>query len=721
MTTISTHHHKIPEFVCKTPSNTSVPLSLKSDPYQSLTAIYLLRLAIGLKNKLPLEALDVLFDQKKLGRLTGLATDSNVSLADREIDDIYQQISTQLDQLLQTGMALDSPLFNNIICIGKQFKLSPCEQELLAYSLLVKHNVQFQVFIEDYCIANRQTSIKDYLQLMTMRDSQDIANSLKPSSPLCCTGWLDTAEETDLSRLIIPPYLLHPLLDNHYTAAEIRKLFFSVCKKSPFAVSDYPLLSNDLNVLVPYLKNALIHKESGVNVLIYGRSAQGKYELSRLIAKVAGFTLIEVASNDSHQVALEMEDRFAAGLSTQYWLSAHAKSEVILIDEADDFFPQYSNNNNQDDDYSLPSINPWLLKKQMANNPLPIIWIVNNPADIDRAFLRRFDYALGVDALPETLRQKEISNATKGLSVSTAWLKTLGQRTDISIFQIKKATAIAKQCQADSVCNDETLIENIINSQSPLFNNKENIFQRHRTVTGYDLQFTNTSIPLDNLVKGFKRYPKGTLCFYGVPGTGKTAFAKHLAEQLGMPLLVKRASDILNKYIGETEKNMAKMFRTAKREGAILLLDEADSFFGDRQGARHNWEVISVNELLTQMEDFDGIFICTTNLMERIDQAALRRFDFKVKFDYLTAEQRWNLFKQETERLATPLPKDLAILAPIKQQIHHLTQLTPGDFAVLSRQAKFQETPFELSQMLSILEQECIAKGEQFSSMGFVN
>ncbi|RIZ65352.1 MAG: AAA family ATPase [Methylococcales bacterium] len=720
MTTINTQHDKIPEFVCKTSSNTTAPLTLKSDPYQSLTAIYLLRLAIGLKNKLPLEALEVLFDQKKLGRLTGLATDSKVSLADRELDDIYQQISTQLDQLLQIGMALDSPLFSNIICIGKQFKLSPCEQELLAYSLLVKHNIQFQVFLEDYCVPNRQTSIKEYLQLLTTRDSQEIENNFKKSSSLYRTGWLDTAEENDLSRLIIPPFLLHPLLDNHYTAAELRKLFFKACKKSPFAVSDYPLLSNDLNVLVPYLKNALARKESGINVLIYGISAQGKYELARLIAKAVGVTLIEVASDDSNQVSLETEDRFAAYLSTQYWLTEHAKSEVILIDQADGFFPQYSSNN-QDDDYSIPSINPWLLKKQMANNPLPVIWIVKNPADIDRAFLRRFDYALGVDALPETLRQKEISIATKGLSVSTAWLKKIGQRADISILQIKKATVIAKQCKADSPYTDETLIENIINSQSPLFNNKENIFQRHHTVTGYDPQFTNTSIPLDNLVKGFKRYPKGTLCFYGVPGTGKTAFAKHLAEQLGMPLLVKRASDIFNKYIGETEKNMAKMFKTAKRDAAILLLDEADSFLGGRQEARHHWEVSSVNELLTQMEDFDGIFICTTNLMERIDQAALRRFDFKVKFDYLTVEQRWNLFKQETQRLGTLLPKDSEILAPIKQQIQHLTQLTPGDFAVLSRQAKFQETPFDINQMLNILEQECIAKGEQFSCMGFVN
>jgi transitional endoplasmic reticulum ATPase len=320
--------------------------------------------------------------------------------------------------------------------------------------------------------------------------------------------------------------------------------------------------------------------------------------------------------------------------------------------------------------------------------------------------------------LPEALRRKELVNATKGLAVSSEWVNKLTQRADISIVQIQKAAAIAKHSQSSS--NVEILLENIINRQSLLFN-KADHFQQHRPVTGYDLQFTNTSIVLTDLVKGLKRNAQGSFCFYGVPGTGKTAFAKHLAEQLGVPLHIKRASDILNKYIGETEKNIAKMFRIAKRDAAILLLDEADSFLSERQASRYNWETSKVNELLTQMEAFDGIFICTTNLMTRIDKAALRRFDFKVQFDYLTAEQRWNLFAQESQRLGAPLPEDKMMLSALKQQMQRLTQLTPGDFAVLNRQAKFQEQPFELTQMLTILEQECTAKGEQFSRMGFVS
>ncbi|MBW6608203.1 ATP-binding protein, partial [Salmonella enterica subsp. enterica serovar Weltevreden] len=86
-----------------------------------------------------------------------------------------------------------------------------------------------------------------------------------------------------------------------------------------------------------------------------------------------------------------------------------------------------------------------------------------------------------------------------------------------------------------------------------------------------------------------------------------------------------------------------KAFRKAQNDGAVLLIDEVDSFLQDRRGAQHNWEVSEVNEMLTQMESFSGVFVASTNLMEGLDQAALRRFDLKVKFDYLRADQAWAL------------------------------------------------------------------------------
>ncbi|WP_305214838.1 ATP-binding protein, partial [Klebsiella pneumoniae] len=74
------------------------------------------------------------------------------------------------------------------------------------------------------------------------------------------------------------------------------------------------------------------------------------------------------------------------------------------------------------------------------------------------------------------------------------------------------------------------------------------------------------------------------------------------------------------------------MFDTAQTEGAVLLLDEADSFLRSRKHAERNYEVSEVNEMLAGMERFHGLFICTTNLFDDLDEAALRRFAFKIRF-----------------------------------------------------------------------------------------
>lgn len=88
-----------------------------------------------------------------------------------------------------------------------------------------------------------------------------------------------------------------------------------------------------------------------------------------------------------------------------------------------------------------------------------------------------------------------------------------------------------------------------------------------------------------------------------------------------------------------TEKNIASAFKEAEREKAILLIDEADSFLQDRGHSQHSWETTQVNEMLTQIEAFEGIFIATTNLIETLDAASLRRFDVKVRFDVMSFDQ----------------------------------------------------------------------------------
>lgn len=91
-------------------------------------------------------------------------------------------------------------------------------------------------------------------------------------------------------------------------------------------------------------------------------------------------------------------------------------------------------------------------------------------------------------------------------------------------------------------------------------------------------------------------------------------------------------------WVGGTEQNIANAFREAAREKAVLLIDDVDGFLLDRRTASHSWEITGVNEMLTQMETFDGVFIASTNLVDNLDQATLRRFDLKAKLDFLQAD-----------------------------------------------------------------------------------
>ena len=233
----------------------------------------------------------------------------------------------------------------------------------------------------------------------------------------------------------------------------------------------------------------------------------------------------------------------------------------------------------------------------------------------------------------------------------------------------------------------------------------------------YDLAYLNTSIATAPLIAGLKERPSGSFCFHGGPGTGKTAFARHLADQIDKPLLVRRASDLLGKYVGESERNIANMFQEAREEEAVLVLDEADSLLADRRGAHQSWEVTQVNELLTQMEDFQGIFICTTNQLERLDAASLRRFAFKIRFDTLNREQRRQLFNAELDRLA---PGSEMATASVIAKLDRLDKLTPGDFSAVAKQWALWATHPSADALVAALEEECRVKGNGGRAIGFM-
>ena len=194
------------------------------------------------------------------------------------------------------------------------------------------------------------------------------------------------------------------------------------------------------------------------------------------------------------------------------------------------------------------------------------------------------------------------------------------------------------------------------------------------SVTRDDLPLQGADVFRDVIIQTKKL--NFSLCLYGQPGTGKSEYAKHLAKTLGIDIVTKKASEILDMYVGGTEENIANAFSEAKKKKAMLIFDEADTFLQNRNSAQRRWEISQVNEMLTQMEDFEYPFVCTTNLFDTLDEASLRRFTFKIKFDFLTPTQIKDSFK-------------LFFKQTISDDESNIKGLTIGDFATVKKKNEF--------------------------------
>jgi SpoVK/Ycf46/Vps4 family AAA+-type ATPase len=655
--------------------------------------------------------------------------------------DLLAVLAVTGDWLSQALKKQSTLVEKNIDALASLLQLNRAERALLLYGTLARYQRDLRSILVEFKVNNAPEAYAAIADVAGVKASE-VGEALRAGSRLERIGMVENLISehniTDLADLMKVSEKLPPVLMREYRSqSELMAVFTRPAPRSALTEKDFAFVSEDVRLLCSLLREAVARKEAGVNVLLYGPPGTGKTELARVVAAAAGLELFEVESADRDGNALSGRDRYRSLQIAQVFLKGTAHS-ALLFDEVEDVFPPISSEAAQlmaraehvgAVHTGSVSGKAWV-NQILETNAVPTLWVTNRIEQIDPAFRRRFAYHLELKSPPPGAREQLVRKTLEGVPVSDTLVARLTERKGFTPAQIRTAVRFAQLAAAPARSSSrriargagpavlDELIERQLRHADLALGRPPEGAQRP-SVTQYSLDMLNveTRHELPRIVAALKARGHGALCFHGAPGTGKTALAEHIAQQLERPLMLRRASDLMSKFVGETEQQMAAMFREAEAEKAVLLLDEADSFLQDRRGAQRTYEVTEVNEMLQGMERFAGIFICTTNLMNSIDQAALRRFTFKIRFKPLTREQRETMFVVEA------LGGDRSALTSEWQQaLARLDQLCPGDFAAVKRQVEILATELDPVEFLAQLEAEHRIKPEvrEARGMGFV-
>jgi SpoVK/Ycf46/Vps4 family AAA+-type ATPase len=627
--------------------------------------------------------------------------------------DMLAVLAATGEWLGQRLAAQPSLLETNIAELASVLQLNRAEQALLLYGTLTRYQRDLRAMLVEFKVSNAPEAYAALADVAGV-DANEVGEALRAGSRLERIGLVDNLlpdhHITDLGDLMKVSERLPPVLLREYRHRnELMAVFTRPALKSALKLADFAFVSEDAHMLCNLLREAVARREPGVNILIYGPPGTGKTELARVAAQAAGLELYEVEYADRDGHALSGRDRYRSLQIAQVFLQGTAHS-ALLFDEVEDVFPSMPRDSlsalgrlgSQATCHSVGG-KAWV-NQVLETNPVPTLWVTNHIEHIDPAFRRRFAYHLELKSPPPGAREQLVRKALADVPVSAAFTHRLIERPGLTPAQIHTAVRFARLAQphhAEDGTLDALIERQLQHADQALGKRVDHKIRASSLPYGLEWLHTESRHELPRMLDALRASGHGTLCFYGPPGTGKTALAEHMAQALQRPLMVRQASDLMSKYVGETEQQMAAMFTEAEAEQAVLLLDEADSFLLDRRDAQRRHEVSEVNEMLQGMERFRGIFICTTNLLDRLDAAALRRFTFKIQFKPLSPPQRQRLLAREAFG-------DSSAVVPrhIQERLQRLEQLCLGDFATVKRQADILQETLSPENWLEQLEAE---------------
>ena len=581
-----------------------------------------------------------------------------------------------------------SKQYNNISYLVRMLHLNPQEEIVVRFLSASRNNE----FLGD-CLRRFRHDITDKEEILTvvaglprgmgstlLKESAPlkqlgIVRELRYDSGCQLTGWarefINTVHKDDAARY-------KALIGDPLT------------QKEEFASKDFSYVEA-ASLALRLMKRAKHTK--GFNILLYGVPGTGKTSFAKVLAQSAKLDLYPVGVCNGGEP--EKNYRLQQFYRKQFLLK-NVKNACLLFDEGEDMFSSLETRTNKMEINNL-----------LENNDVPVIWTTNKIHHMDPAYIRRFTLAVCFNKPPIEVRQKIWNKylTENKIACDKGDTLILAKKYEVPPSMIAGATHAARMAKGDL-----NTVKDHLSFMTQALNGGYKKPEEAKSGQKFCPALIHADMDLNALTTQLKELGRlnFSLCLYGASGTGKSAYARHLAEELGLDVIHRRASDLLSKWVGGTEQNIAEAFAEAKENKSMLIFDEADSFLRDRATASHSWEISGVNEMLTWMESHPYPFICTTNLMDTLDPASLRRFSFKVKYDFLTSEQVQEAFSYFFGLKITP------------RQVAGLDKLTPGDFALVKNKAEILGKSTQFDAVREMLETEQKLKHNVYGSgIGF--
>lgn len=614
----------------------------------------------------------------------------------------WARVRSQLDDLCQEADHGEGNVARaNAARIGRHFGLTEVEARILEFFANYRIFDMFE-HVVDQALETREVTLPFLIAQFCCAEQGEVSAALRPDARLKTSGLLQHEGRNWSSQRV--PYTVSPRLADAMLAdvddiEDLVALLFPAARPPDAEWQDFEGLGESADLMRKLLANALVNGTPGVNVLLYGAPGTGKTEFCKVLAREVGVSLRAIGEADESGNEPSRGERLAELGIAGRMLSAR-RDTVLLLDEMEDLFggatPSF---------FRQERISKVFANRLLETNPVPTLWTTNAIDSCDPAFLRRMTFSVEMRTPSERVRKRiwqRLADRHQPLAETGALIALAGIH-DQPPALVADAMRVARDCGGGI----ETFAQ-VLGASAKLTNGGIAPAPQHHSEAAWEPTLANTDTSLTLLETRLctaKKPPRISFCLDGPAGTGKSAWARHLARQLGLPVLQKRASDLLSMWVGGSEKAIARAFADARAEGALLIFDEADSLLADRRNASHQWEVSQVNEMLTWMESHPLPFVCTTNLAENLDPATQRRFTFRIRFDWLREDQ-------------LPLAWRAHFDAPVHEDVRALDRLAAGDFANVARRMRAlgQKDP---ASILAELRRETEAKEGKARPIGF--